>query len=226
MPQENLNRPIVVYLIWLGLTGLTILLFLAQPKFLKFASPEYIYHCLLCAELIFILIIWPMFLDKVLGVKISIQNNAVSSAAKESLKKLTMVFMQVVMLFVLAFPLAIICYGVSNGGLFILLKIHIVTFVMALFVVSVFYLNSTIKLGLTPWYYLFMFLVSAGLPFLYYIGLEYLGKDLIGLSIISPFWAVLYIEDATRWISQIIIFGSIALLFLLIGIRRKVVYPL
>jgi hypothetical protein len=213
MSQKESDNPIIIYLLWLGFVSLIFILFFSLKLENGFITPKYIYHCLLEAELFFILILWPCLLIRILEETVL--------EDKRAMKQIKLIFTHIILFFVLALPLVVICEGISRWGIDIALRMHLVVFTYALFVGSVLCLGLRYGIETIPWYYLFIFLSSAGVPFFYYIGLEFLEVDLSELSIISPFWCAIYIKDSHHWFWQVVIFGSLTILFFVASFRKK-----
>lgn len=164
-------------IIWLLLSDIL-------PIKFKFAEPQNVYYGFVEAELFFVLLLWPIFIPKILEAEISLGT---------SIANVPMLLIQIVAFFILALPLAVICLNIGELGWQALLKGQFFVFILASVVALLF--NVTFKRGkdITHLYYFVVFMFSAGAPFLYFILREYEGKELFALPLLSPFYSSLYI---------------------------------
>ncbi len=212
MVRVNLQRAIVVYLTWLGFIGGALALILSDfaPIISSYVRPENLFHFLLYSELFFILVLWPLFIPKVL------QEERENPPASARSGEVHILLLQVVFLFVLVLPLAFLCQNISNLGLWTFFKGQLQAAVLASFVAALFALATDRKWRVTPAYYLGLFVSAAGLPFLYYLVLEFAGASLGFLAVLSPFWAASRVEAGSSALVQSLIFGAAATGLLLV----------
>ncbi|MBI2900741.1 MAG: hypothetical protein HYY17_11205 [Planctomycetes bacterium] len=239
MARVNLQRTIVVYLAWLGFigTGLVLVLSDIAPVLSAYVRPENLYNFLLYSELFFVLALWPLFIPRILSedreappvtaesgqaldaargpADRAAGGGAPQSGAAPCQGQVHILMLQVVLLFVFVLPLAFICQNISNLGLWTFFKGQLQVAVLACFVAALFSLAADRKWRAAPAYYLGFFLSCAGLPFLYYLVLEFTGAPLGFLGIFSPFWAASRLDAEPTALIQCAIFGAAAVGLLL-----------
>lgn len=206
MVRVNLHRTIVVYLAWLGFIGaaLGVVLSDAAPAVSAYVRPDNLFHFLLYSELFFVLVVWPLFIPKVL-----------QEDREAPRSEVHVLLLQVVLLFVFVLPLAFVCQTIANLTLWTFFKGQLQVAVFASFVAALYALGTERNWRLSPYYYLGMFLSAAGLPFLYYLVLEFTGASPGFLAIGSPFWAASRLDESPHALIQCAIFGSAAVGLLL-----------
>jgi|GEM_PF-2603591 len=212
MGQERLGRMTVLLGIGALFIGAILWLFTSEvvQMNLSFIKPENMYICLVEAELFFILIIWPFFITPTLDENYPVPKNKFMHG------KVSILLLQILLFFILVLPYSLICQNISNVDWVILLKGYVNLLAIALLVTAIFWSAFTRKLYIEPWYYFAVIFLSIGLPFLYYIDLEFYDENLLALSVFSPFWGALYIDKniflGETWLVQSIIFGTSALI--------------
>lgn len=202
MVRANLQRTILVYLSFLAFVGVSLVVVLADvlPFLSAYVGPESLFSFLVHSELFFVLVLWPLFIPKIL--------------AEETDPKANILLLQVVVLFVFVLPLAFLCQSISNLDLWTFFKGQLQVAVLASFVASLFTFGAAKQWKIASSYYLGFFLLAAGLPFVYYLVYEFTGKSPTFLAAVSPFWAASRL-DATV-VVQCAVFGA-ATVGLLLG---------
>lgn len=201
MVRANLQRTILVYLSWLAFVSVGLVAVLADvlPFVPAYVRPDNLFHFLVEAELFFVLVLWPLFIPKIL--------------AEETDAKANILLLQVVVLFVFVLPLAFLCQSISNLDLWTFFKGQLQVAVLASFIAALFTFAAAKKWKIGPAYYLGFFVLSAGLPFLYYLLYEYANASPGFLAAFSPFWAASRL-DATV-VVQCAVFGAVTVALLL-----------
>src|SRR3989304_2150173 len=126
------------YLWWFVFLAGIIWLLLSDvlPIKFKFAQPENVYYGFVEAELFFVLLLWPLFIPKILEAE---------SSLGITIGNVSMLLIQIVAFFVLALPLAVICFNLSELPWQALLKGQFFVFILASVVALLF--NMTFKKG-------------------------------------------------------------------------------
>jgi hypothetical protein len=195
MAREQIQKTVLLYLYWLGFLGAVLVVLLADilPFRPAFVSPENLFLCLIEAELFFVLVIWPPFVTTLLRPE-----EPGVSRMRCSLGLL----LQACLLLLLALPLALVCGGISHADAGLFLRGHLLVAVLAVFVAALFPLAHRLRRRIQVWYYLGFFLLSAALPFLYFVIRERRQTGPEFLAFFSPFWAALR-PDASLVLSAI-----------------------
>ncbi|OHB69666.1 MAG: hypothetical protein A2W23_09105 [Planctomycetes bacterium RBG_16_43_13] len=215
MTSEQLRRVILLYLFYLCFVSAVLWLFLAEvSSHLPFVTPDNIFHLLMEAQLFFVLIIWPLVIPAVLQNTVyNIKGEGQRPSLNAISGRVSVLFLQVLMFFILTLPISLMCTSIANLDWIILAKGSVYVFAIALIVAAVFDIGITRKLNIAPIYYLIIFILSAGVPFLYYLMREFYGRDAIELSVLSPFWCALYIGEGNGtgwlWLMQVAMFAVV-----------------
>jgi hypothetical protein len=202
MVRANLQRTILVYLSWLAFISVGLVTVLADvlPFVPSYVRPENLFFFLVHSELFFVLVLWPLFIPKILS--------------EEPDAKANILLLQVVVLFVFVLPLAFLCQSISNLDLWTFFKGQLQVAVLASFVAALFSFAHAKRWAISPAYYLGFFVLSAGLPFVSYLLFDFHGSAAGFLAWVSPFWAASRLD--TSVIVQCCVFGA-ATIGLLLG---------
>lgn len=195
MARLSMQKAVLIYLVWLGILSAAILAVLSKafPIELDFVGDETLYLCLVEAELIFIYFVWPLFIPSTLVESTRVQDSV------------TTVLLQVFLLVLFSIPLALLCQNISNAGGGTFVKANALVIASAVLVGFLYVLAKTVRLNLQPYYYFFLFLTQAGVPYVYFLVRSYADVDpRTGFMVLSPFWMALNPESA-------IIFAQIGL---------------
>jgi hypothetical protein len=166
--------------------------------------PEDVFTCLIEAELFFVLVVWPFFIHRLVVPKVEIE--APTGVGGEA----HLLVLQVVVLFVVALPIAFLCQNLANVGAREFFSGHLLVATAACLVAAIFGMGSERHVKTAPWYFLGFFVLSALVPFLQYLALEYGGGSLRYLSVVSPFWGAAQLDGDVPLVSSAI-FGVAAL---------------
>lgn len=196
----DLRKAVPLLLAWLGTTSGALLLPLsdALPFRLGFVRPDNLFTVFVEMELLFVVLLWPLFLPAL--------------RPRESLPRLAA-------LLALGFPPLLVAANLSDAGAGTVLRAQSLVASLAAFAAGLFGLLGE-RAG--PGYYLVAFLLSAAAPFVAFLSREFGGPDLSGLAVLSPFWGA-----ARPSFAPALLFGVAALALLAGGrfLRREVDGP-
>jgi hypothetical protein len=181
----DVPRAIVMYLLWLGLISGALIIAMADalPIKLGHIRPENAFTLLIEAELFFVVIIWPFFVPRLLKpVTIDLAKTTESH----------LLVLQVLVLFVVALPVALLTTSLADVGAGEFLRGHLLVVVTASFVAAMHELADRRKVAFMPWYLLGAFTVAGLAPFADALR----GGEPGLLSALSPFVAAARIEGA------------------------------
>ena len=180
MDRGPLQKTILLYLTWLAAISGALIVMLGDllPVPLSFVRPETLFLCFLECQVFFVVFIWPLFLPALVR----------EGAAAANL------LMQVGVLLIFSFPLALLCSNVSDRSAGTLMAGQALIAALAVLVAGVYTLAGKRRWKVGPWYLLAAFALGAGLPFLGFLSHEVArsesgpGPDLSFLAAVSPFW--------------------------------------
>ncbi len=183
--KVDVPRAIVMYLLWLGLISGVLIVAMADalPVKLGFIRPENVFTLLIEAELFFVLVIWPFFVPRLLKpVTIDLAKGTETH----------LLVLQVLVLFVVALPVALLSTSLADVGAGEFLRGHLLVAVTASFVATLHDLAERRTIAFAPWYFLAMFAIAGFAPFA-----DALRSGSPGvLSAISPFVAATQLDGS------------------------------
>jgi hypothetical protein len=217
--QARMRGFMMTFFSWIAFNALVTCVFVGRVVPGAFVEPGNLFWCLAESELFFILVVWPLFVPALMKALPQLVNAAEGeqpgACSREMSGECPVLLLQIVFMFVLVLPLALICKTVSGIDAGIFLKSHAVLLAAAAAVVGCFEFGSARKIAVERWYYLVLFLLAAGLPFFYYLALECFGVDASTLARLSPFWAVLELDKPSlfglgQWVVETVLLGAAA----------------
>jgi len=194
----NLQKAVALHLAWLGVLSGAFIVMLSEvlPFRLTFVRPDNLFPCLLQCQTFFVVLVWPLFLTSLLRE---------GAAAPEAPEGPGWVYLQVAVLAVFAFPLALIAANVSSVGPATLLGSQLRVGAWGALVAALFLAGTLRRRRTAPAYFLTAFLLSAVPPMLHFLVRELAGgPDLSVLRWVSPFWGTLDLDGAV-WVQTAIV---------------------
>jgi hypothetical protein len=225
MERLRARNALVFYLAWLGGNAIILALSLSDGlrEFVPFLIPENLFTLLGLSEVFFILFLWPLFLPGIMSGRAVVSEDQLFSGETA---KVSILVLQMLMLFLLVLPLAMICFALSGVPAGTFIKTHILLFASAIYVASFFVLTMHRKRPIGSIYYSIIFAACAGAPLLYFLLREFGDMSVAALSAFSPFW-VLADLDATAlgmqsWVSASLLYlGAAVTIFVLAAIKAR-----
>lgn len=213
MVRVNLQKAILLYLSWLAVISGALILSLSDilPFKLSFVRPDNLFVCLTECQVFFVLLVWPLFIPSITREEPDPDPQAGA---------VHLLLMQICVLIVFALPLALICSNVANVSALTFLRGQALVAALAAFVSVLYAVTIDRKWRVGPWYFLGMFLVSAGLPFLSFLAGDFGGKDLSSFSLVSPFWGAAHVDGKVSLI-QAGIYAGLTVALLMAGSFRR-----
>ena len=215
----DVPRAIVMYLLWLGLTAGALLVAMADglPVKLGFIRPDSVFTLLIEAELFFVLFIWPFFVPR-LHKPVTIDASRLGTGAH-------LLVLQVIVLFVVALPVALLCTNLADIGTGEFLRGHLLVAVLATFVATLHDAATERGATLAPWYFLAAFIVAGGAPFADYLRWSRGGTPGL-LSHVSPFWTGARLDGAAPLImTAVFAAATIGLMAAVPFLKRRQAQP-
>ena len=214
MPRVNLHKAIPLYLSWLGLlTGaLIICLSDSLPFTFTFVEPGNLFATLVQCQVFFVVLVWPFFIPGIVGEV---------AGKRDGERSVHMMLLQVAVLSVFAFPLALMCANVSDTDIVSFIRGHALVLALASFVAVLFTVG--VERGwrrLGPLYFMGAFGISAGIPFLAFLLGDLAQTDMSVLSTVSPFWGASEIGETSSLV-QAMLYGILAVAMLLVDAWRR-----
>lgn len=191
---------------WVIVTMVPMLVFLSGwlPFGAHTARPEDTLLCFHLAQLFFVLFVWPFLLPKS-EERPTVWEDVVSMAG------------MVVLLMIVALPLAVIAVTLSDVPVRVLLKGQALVFSCALAVASVMRWGFLRRIDVRPWT-VFVAMTLSSLPPLVYYFLFVADRGGSGLVLFSPAWAMVQLENPIAfsevWLVQSVLMLLVSAVFL------------
>ncbi len=188
-----MRSAVLSYLGWLAFVGAALILAFSDrvPVIPGYVRPANLFHYFVYAELFYVLVLWPPSIPRSVSVRAPI--------------------LQVVLMILFVLPFALLCRNVPEIGLRTLFLGQLLVIATASFVAVLFSRGWKIA----PWYYLGFWIAAAGIPFAYYLALEFYGASPGFLAVLSPFWAASQLESgSTAWVLCSLLGGGTVALIL------------
>lgn len=200
----DVPRAIVMYLLWLGLISGSLIVAMsdALPVKVGFLHPDNVFTLLIEAELFFVLVIWPFFVPKLL-------KPVTIDTAKTNESHLLV--LQVLVLFIVGLPVALLCTSLSDVGAVPFLAGHLLVAAAASFVAALHDLAIERKFAFAPVYFAVAFAIAGLAPFVDFLrwGREG-GSGMPGLlTWVSPFWTASRLEGSAPIVMAAVL-GAVA----------------
>src|SRR5262249_30372937 len=156
----------LLYLTWLGVISSMLILSLADvlPFKVSFVRPDNLFVCMTECQVFFVLLVWPLFIPSITREEPDPDPQAGA---------VHLLLLQISVLLVFALPLALICSNVANVSALTFLRGQALVAALAAFVSVLYAVTMERKWRVGPWYFLGMFLASAGLPFAAYLARDF-----------------------------------------------------
>jgi hypothetical protein len=207
LKRLNVPRALTLYLAWMGLTCGALLAGIGGllPFGLGAVGPDAAFIALVEAELFFVVVVWPFFMPRLILPQAAAAVKTAGPGAESHL-----LILQVVVLLVVALPLALVSQNLSEISAMQFLMAQVLVGLAASFVTAL--LDRPEGSRVRTWYFLGAFVVGALFPFVSFLGGELGGLRLGWLADASPFWA------AASFRSESALTGALAVQVAVLGV--------
>ncbi len=175
------GKKIAIFIFWVGFNGLIVSVFPLLNPCLPFSTPANTLTALMASAVFFVVFLLPLLLPAML----SNPGNKNSSPSVSA-------FFTGVFFLMLFMPLFIMASAVAGTSAAIVLKMSLILVTLFILAISVCLLRNACGNAVMHWYYLWAFVITAGIPLIKYIAGEFTNSS-FALSFDSPVAAVIAI---------------------------------
>lgn len=197
MVRVDPDRAVRLYLLWLGALCAALILSLSDvlPFRLSFVRPDNLLNCFTLIQVFFMVLVWPLRIPALLE----------TPEAGRSPRLIP----EIVVLIVLSLPPALVCANVSDTGAGAVVRGQTLVASVGGFVAGLFALARDRGWRIGPWYFLAAFALSAALPFLAFLSVQFGEGGLGFIAVANPFWGALRLSGPGSLI-QAAVFAGLA----------------